>query len=71
MQYNYIKPEDIDWKWEYNGKNKSHKLTLIYLPTNQSVSGSINDGKLSKKELIDAKHDLKEDLREQLENLVC
>lgn len=65
----YIKPEDLDWKWDFDKKTKTHKLTMTYLPTQQSVSGTVTENR-TRGSMIDRKRDLQESLREQLEDLV-
>lgn len=68
--HKYLRAEEVDWKWAYDPKTRVHKLTLIHLPTQKSVTGEFHEGKVPRGKLSEKKHDLQEDLRGQLEDLV-
>lgn len=65
----YMRTEELDWQWSFDSKSKTHTLKLTYLPTNQSVSGSIAEAR-GRNPLYQRKRELHDSLNEQLEKLV-
>ena len=68
--HKYLRAEEVDWNWNYDPKTRTHRLTLIHLPTKKSVSGEIQDSKVPRGKMSEKKRELQEDLRCQLEDLV-
>lgn len=67
--HKYLRTEEMEWSWSYDQKTKIHTLVLIHLPTKKSVRGSFPD-KRDGRSLSEKKHELQEQLKDQLEELV-
>lgn len=64
----YIKTEDLDWTWEV--EKKTHKLTLTYKVTGETVVGELNEGRNMRVPLQERKRDLYDSLLDKLEQQV-
>ena len=68
--HEYLRPEELDWFWEYDTKTRSHKLTLTHKSTNQSVNGSFVEVRGQPSRVTQKKRELYQSLTEQLEKLI-
>lgn len=66
--HNYLRAEEIDWFWSFDQKTKTHKLILTHRPTKKFVTGEFIEKRGMK--LSEKKHELKEQLHDELEDLV-
>lgn len=66
----HLRAEEVDWKWTYDAKAKTHQLVLTHIATRRSVSGVVKEAGLPKFKVSDKKRELQESLRYQLEDLV-
>ena len=67
--HEYIRPEELDWRWEYDPKSRIHKLTLTHIFSKNSVNGSFVEVK-GRGSVAQRKRELYQSLTEELEKLV-